>query len=975
MKAWLKRGISLIIMFIVGIAAIVMGVIYFQYIARHIYEVSTNHLVEVYDQVNSSFDVFIQKNLGILDSCSNYIHMLGRSNSEDISGYIDIQRERWNFTDFYFISAEGMYMTLDGSMGYIDFGEALEILIDKKEPVMISDTLSSDEALTIFAAPTKEGRYNDFNYAAVAISYISDDMAGLLGVKAFSGESQCMIVSGNGDILLSTNGANIDSDNYLLYLIDNSDLDTKSLEKLNHDLENDVEGFVHCKIGGISYYITYQPVRFRKCMLIGVVSERVANRNLLSVQKGTIDVLIKVFLLLGACIITQIVYRNYKKEKISKLEIQYRDLMFNALSNSVDDIFIMINKDSWKVDYISPNVERLLGVEQKTVLQDIRNLAKSIVEGSNIISKEEFEAIPFGESGDWEREHVHQSTGERRWYKETVYHQSVQGVEKFLIVMSDRTQEKKMNENLQEALDAAKSANEAKSHFLSNMSHDIRTPMNAIVGLSVLLAKDAENPDKVREYTRKISSSSQHLLSLINDVLDMSKIESGKTSMNVAQFSLPELLEELNTIIMPQAKAKKQSFEIYVQGCIVEQLMGDKLRLNQILINLLSNAVKYTPDGGKIDFLVQGLPQNSSQYAQLRFVVKDNGIGMSEEFQKCVFDSFTREISSVTNSIQGTGLGMAITKNLVDLMGGIIMVESKLGEGSVFTVELSFAVPDVREDDNLMIRQKVTKVLVADDDEEGCLDIKEMMRGTGIEVSYVTSGADAVEETLKAKEKGEEFSVILLDWKMPGLSAIDTARQIREKAKTDIPILLLTSYDWGDIEDEARAGGIDAFMSKPFFVSTFWQTLTPLLSSETQGEDTDNATDENVLDGLLFLVAEDIELNAEIMSEMLAIEGAKCEFAVNGKEAVEIFTKSEPGHYDMILMDVQMPVMNGYDATRQIRASDHPEAKTIPIVAMTANAFAEDVQNALDAGMNGHLSKPVDMDAVKIAVGKFLEKK
>ena len=390
------------------------------------------------------------------------------------------------------------------------------------------------------------------------------------------------------------------------------------------------------------------------------------------------------------------------------------------------------------------------------------------------------------------------------------------------------------------------------------------------------------------------------------------------------------------------------------------------------MINLLSNAVKYTQEGGEIEFTVCELPQAAQQYTKLRFSVKDNGIGMSEEFQKQIFAPFSREVSSVTNKVQGTGLGMAITKNLVDLMGGIIQVESRPGKGSTFTVELSFVLPEQEEQDT-WFRQKVTRMLVADDEEEICRDIQELMRGSGVEITCVTDGASAVEAAVRAHEKGEDFHVILLDWKMPEMDGVETARRIRDRIGSDVPILVLSSYDWSDIETEARQAGISAFMPKPFFASTFWQTIEPLfMDHPVQKEEQPEAAEEETMKGCLFLVAEDNELNAEILTEMLKMEGAGYELAVNGQEAVEMFERSEPGHYDMILMDVQMPVMNGYEATRRIRACSHPEAKTIPIAAMTANTFAEDVRDALAAGMDGHLAKPIDMNAVRELVGKLL---
>ena len=535
--------------------------------------------------------------------------------------------------------------------------------------------------------------------------------------------------------------------------------------------------------------------------------------------------------------------------------------------------------------------------------------------------------------------------------------------------VDDETREELEQKNfLREALSQANRANEAKSAFLSNMSHDIRTPMNAIIGFTSLLNKDAESPEKVREYTRKISASSQHLLSLINDVLDMSKIESGKTSLNLAPFSLPGLMEELYTILLPQARAKRHDLTFQVHGRPAEQLLGDKLHLNQILINLLSNAIKYTPDGGEISLLVEALTPITPQYAHLRFAVRDNGIGMSGEFVKTVFDPFSREMNSTTSGIQGTGLGMAITKNLVELMGGTIQVESRQGEGTVFTVELSFALPVQPDEENYWARRGISRILVADDDEQVGTDIREMMEEAGVEVACVTDGPSAVEAAAQAGKRGAGFHAVLLDWHMPGQPGVDTARQLRREVGPDVPILVLTAYDWSDIEDEALSAGVNAFMPKPFFVSSFRQVLDSLSCARSAVA---ARPPEDVLRGMFFLVAEDNELNMEILSEMLDMEGAGCESVANGQLAVEQFHRAGPDRYDMILMDVQMPVMDGYEATRRIRSSVHPRAASIPIVAMTANAFAEDVRHALDAGMNGHLSKPIDMNAMRELLGRL----
>ena len=974
MKKWFFKLLPVFLLCIVCIASVIIGQFYFNFIAQRIYEDSANHLEEIYGQVNRSFGSFVKRNWGMLDNWDGYIELNGGDKSEKINDYIKKEQEFWGFSGFYFISSDKSAMSLDGAKASMEnLGEEWNLLIDNGQKIMAGYKMPDGQDVTAFVIPVAHKEYMDFGYDAIAITYNNQDMSKSLNVDAFSGKAKCFVIHNNGTVLLSTQkGGNIFS-NYLVYLKAKSGLNETEIAKLQNDWKNGTSGLLQCDIAGVDSFILYQSVGYQDYILLSVVPQSVLSAGFLSVQRVTMNVLLIIFLLIGVMAFTVILVRNRMQYRRNKTELQYRERMFDVLSSTVEDIFIMLDSENQHVDYISPNVERLLGIPVGEVQSNIKSLAKCAVDYNIIVPKNELSEIPLNGNKFWECEYMHQNTGERRWYRVTIYSMSIRDVKKYIVVMSDRTVEQQMNHQLQEALDAARSANEAKSNFLSNMSHDIRTPMNAIVGFSILLEKDADRPEKVREYTRKITASSHHLLSLINDVLDMSKIESGKTSLNIDRFSLPELLEELNIIIMPQAKAKSQNFEIHVNGAPPEQILGDKLRLNQILLNLLSNAVKYTQEGGNIDFSISELPSSAPQYTNLRFVVKDNGIGMSEEFQKIIFNPFSREISSVTNTVQGTGLGMAITKNLVDLMGGIIHLESAPGKGSAFTLEISLALPEP-EQNEMVSRSKVTRILVADDEEDICLNIKELMRDTGVDVSIATSGAAAVEAAVRAHNDSQSFHVILLDWKMPGMDGVETARKIREQVGDDVPILVLTSYDWSDIETEAREAGINAFMPKPFFVSTFWQTIEPLFACEDTEKERPAETDAKVMEGRMFLVAEDNEMNAEILTEMLRMEGANCELAENGEKAVEMFEKSEPGRYDMIFMDVQMPVMNGYEATKKIRASSHPEAKTIPIAAMTANTFSEDVRNALDSGMDAHLAKPIDMEAVKEIVRELLKK-
>ena len=529
-------------------------------------------------------------------------------------------------------------------------------------------------------------------------------------------------------------------------------------------------------------------------------------------------------------------------------------------------------------------------------------------------------------------------------------------------------------ETAEQAFQIAEEANRAKSSFLSNMSHDIRTPMNAIVGFATLLARDAENPDKVREYTRKITASSHHLLGLINDILDISKIEAGKTTLNLSDENMVDLIENIDAIIRPQMKEKSHIFEVYNKGLKHEQVIMDKIRLNQILLNLLSNALKYTPKGGHVTLSVEELPQLNKQLARFRFVVSDDGYGMSEEYLRKLFHAFTREEDSVTNKIQGTGLGMAITKNLLDLMGGTISVESEKGKCTTFTVNLELHVSEQEIDQNFWKNHGITRILAVDDEEVICQNIQITMESTGVQVEYALNGHTALEMIKRSEKEDRLYHVILLDWKMPGMDGLETARRIRREIPRDIPILVLTSYDWPGIEDEAVEAGVDAFLPKPFFLTSFRQRIDAMINRNQEPEQSaERKEEQSILKGMHILVAEDNEINAEILGELLDMAGASCDIYENGQLAVEAFERSVPGQYQLVLMDVQMPVMNGYKATRAIRDSGHPLAMKILVIAMTANAFAEDIRDALEAGMNAHVAKPIDMAVLEQTVKALLE--
>ena len=507
------------------------------------------------------------------------------------------------------------------------------------------------------------------------------------------------------------------------------------------------------------------------------------------------------------------------------------------------------------------------------------------------------------------------------------------------------------SQQLSEALRAAQIASESKTTFLSNMSHDIRTPMNAVLGFTTLLARDADNPAKVREYTKKITSSGQHLLSLINDILDVSKIESGKVVLNLEKFSLNDVVASVDAIIQPMAKAKRQSFHLEVNGVRHEYLLGDETRINQILINLLSNAVKYTPEEGHIWFRIIGLKQRSSQYERIRIEVEDDGYGMTPEYLETIFDAFTRAENSTTNKVQGTGLGMAITKSIVELMGGTIEVRSEVNRGSLFLVELELRILEEHADRKFWENRGIRRVLAIIGDRECRENVRALVTGGGLEADMAAS----LEEALDLLAGSRDFQLVLLDWE--AFSGVQAASAIR--AATPAPILLLAEYDAEGTEAVLETGRTGV-LAKPFFLSAFRQKVEELWSG---GEP--EPLQDTSLEGLRFLAAEDNEINAEILAELLSMEGADCEIVENGRLAVERFQQSAEGEFDAILMDVQMPVMNGHDAARAIRALPRDDAGSIPIIAMTANAFTEDEKASLDAGMSAHVAKPLDLGLLK----------
>lgn len=529
---------------------------------------------------------------------------------------------------------------------------------------------------------------------------------------------------------------------------------------------------------------------------------------------------------------------------------------------------------------------------------------------------------------------------------------------------------KRQQKILQDALLVAQKANDAKRDFLSRMSHEIRTPMNAIIGMSAVAFNYLDDKKRTADCLSKITFSSKHLLMLLNDVLDMSKIENGKLNIRQELFDLKNLVTSLADINYGLATAKGLAFEIVISGFKDELLLGDSMRVNQILLNLLSNAIKFTPKGGSVRLEIRML-RSASDKIWLRFIVKDSGIGMKKEFLEHLYEPFEQADNGIARKYGGTGLGMAITKNLVAIMDGTIEVESQEGAGTTFMVDLPFGVSKV--DKKTAAEMEEMRVLVVDDDNDTCEHAAVLLKGMGVNVDWALNGFEAIEKVRSAcEDDGRCYDVCFIDWCMPELDGIETARRMRSYVGPDVLIIIISAYDWSGIEEQAKAAGVNAFIAKPFFASNLYNMLLTVSRKPELGFSAVGNKETYDFSGKKVLLVEDNELNMEIASELLKFVNLQVEHAENGKVAVNIFRNSKEKEYALIFMDIQMPLMNGYDAARCIRSSEHPAAGTIPIIAMTANAFNDDVQAAFDAGMNGHLAKPIDVEVLYKTIARYI---
>ena len=945
--------------FIAILAGIILLVFqYFGFVSKTIYEESVSHLTEVFHQSDNMLRELTEKNL-------TYLHMWGENlqntaSEEEIRDYIKKAQEDAGFLEFYFLSADGNYKMATGETGYLGLQEYVEEKIRQENDVITNAAVPGKAQMLVFATPRAHGIYQGFEYDAIAIAYENSDIVDVLDISAFDGNAQSFIIHPDGRIVVdhsSESWGNVY--NFFGVLREHSDMSEKEIFELSDKFKAGDTDAMLLNLDGRNYYLVYEKSNIQDWIFLGLVRADIVNASMNSLQRSTMLLVGAILFCIAAFLISFINQKNRTNLRKKDTEILYRDELFQKLSMNVDDVFLMLDAKTYQADYVSQNVEKLLGITVEQIRKDIYILGKLHPEESEDSENNYLKEIKVHEQREWDFQCVHQKTGEKRWFYIVAMGSEVNGKKKYILVMSDRTSDWKMNQALSEAVHAAETANRAKSTFLSNMSHDIRTPMNAIIGFTTLAVSNIDDRKRVRDYLGKILSSSNHLLSLINDILDMSRIESGKLHLEETEVSLSDVLHDLKTIISGQIHAKQ--LELYMDAMDVtnEDVYCDKTRLNQVLLNLLSNAVKFTPAGGTVSVRIRQCPGTVKGSELYEIRVKDNGIGMSQEFVQKIFSPFERERTSTVSRTQGTGLGMAITKNIVNMMGGTIEVQTEQGKGTEFIVRLPLRIQSEHQRIEKIAELEGLKALVVDDDFNTCDSVTKMLVRVGMRSEWTLSGKEAVLRARQSIELGDAFHAYIIDWRLPDMNGIEVTRQIRSLGD-DTPIIILTAYDWSDIEVEARAAGVTAFCAKPLFMSDIRETLmTAIGQSQAEPEDSVLPAAGSDFRGRCILLVEDNELNSEIALEILNEYGFLVDTAENGAEAVEKVKNSKPGNYDLVLMDVQMPVMNGYEATRQIRALDDPALAGITILAMTANAFDEDRKEALECGMDGFLSKPI----------------
>ena len=827
-KRWI--AVPLILALIAGL--ICAGFAYFNFVSETIYAESVAHLTEIFHQANQALNNLVSTNWSQMRMWSPHLEHV--ESDAEMAEYVNLAREDSKFTDFFFISRNGNYITLEGKRGYLDLRDKLSSLILDGEPVVINSVVPDQPEIMVFAVPSARSTYRGFEYEAIAISFSNSDLVDTLKISAFNGRASTFAILPDGRVVVNNASDELrDVHNVLALLERSGDFDDAALDRLQQDFLAGNSGALLFDVDGQSYYLVYESAGFQDWTVLGVVPAGVVNASMSKLQSTTIIVVSAIALSLAMMILLFIVQQNRLKLKRKDTELLSRDELFSKLSRNVDDVFLMVDARNLRVDYVSTNTERLLGLSEEQVREDI-HVIEHVVKGSEAgLVLDHLSDILPGQQKEWDREYVHLQTGEVRWFHVIAFCSDIQGEKKYILDLSDRTSDKKINLALEEAVHAAQNASRAKSTFLSNMSHDIRTPMNAVIGFTILAKANIDRQDKLNDYLDKILSSSNHLLSLINDVLDMSRIESGKTHLEETEVNLSELFHNLKAIISGQIHAKNLEFCMDAQNVTDEDVFCDKTRMNQVLLNLLSNAVKFTPEGGRIELRIAQLPDAPDGEGCYEITVKDTGIGMTPEFAKKIFEPFERERTSTVSRIQGTGLGMAITKSIIDMMGGTIEVQTEKDKGAEFVICVTLRLQQ-QGDAARLPELAGQRALVAAADSAYCGSVSKMLRKLGMRPEQALSGADALHRIEESIEQGDPFRACVIDLHLPDMDGAGLVQKISE-LRGDRPVVILSADDEAELDASARLAGATACCAKPLFPSDLRKALITTAASAAEG--------------------------------------------------------------------------------------------------------------------------------------------
>ena len=815
-----KRLTASLLTLILTAGVVCAGFSFFSFVSQTIYEESTAHLVEIFHQANQTLNNLVSVNWSRMRMWAPYLETA--HSESDIAAYINKAREESNFTDFYFISRDGNYLTPEGKSGYLDLRAKLSDLILDNQPVVINSVVPDKPEIMVFAIPTEPGCYQDFDYEAIAITFNNSDMVEALKISAFAGQASTFAILPDGRVAVDNGSEDMKDVRNIFAFLEKSDrITTADLDTLEAEFLAGNSGDMVFDANGKDYYLIYEPADFQDWTVLGIVPTDVVNASMNKLQSATMLVVSVIVITLAVILLLLIIQQNRQKLKRKDNELFARDELFSKLSTNVDDVFLMVDAKSLTVEYVSPNIEKLIGISEQSVLDDIFALEHLIKSEDSVHILDQLSEILPGEQREWDREYIHQKTGAYLWFRVIAFCTDIQGENKYILDLSDRTEDKKINQKLADAVHTAENANRAKTTFLNNMSHDIRTPMNAIIGFTNIALKQETKPE-VQNCLNKISNSSEHLLTLINDVLDIRRIESGKVKFMPVPVDIRTVADTVLGIMQGFLHDRHIVFCTNLAEPETPYVLADAVRVREVLVNILGNAVKFTDDGGSIDFESSYHPGEDEQHIMVRYRITDTGIGMTKEFVEHIFDEFSQEETNARTQYRGTGLGMAITKRYVDLMGGSIFVISKKGQGSTFTVELPLELTDkknIHKQDLSITKVKLNgvKILMAEDNDLNAEIAMVQLEELGMKVTRATDGKEAIK--IFAENPPDTFDLIFMDVMMPKMNGYETTKAIRAMQNRPdarrIPIIAMTANAFAEDVQASLDAGMNGHIAKP----------------------------------------------------------------------------------------------------------------------------------------------------------------